>query len=432
MAVRQRGTKFLADFMVAGIRYREMFTSPTEAQAWEFQTRADLALGKPVEKREFNPTAAAGGLDALRGLFNHVVRVHWSAAKSAADQKRNAQRFVDFVGGKVPPKSAFSAEKLGDFLAELKASGCSNGTINRYFSNVSKMARVALKADRLDKMPDIPWQKEGPGRTIAFTKGEVAAIIRLAELWGYQREADMFQFLIDTGCRLGEAEKVRWSDFSEGFRSVTFARDITKTASDRTVPLFPTSVAALERCRLATGELGRPFQDVKGARLRKAWYRIKEHLKFPEETTIHTLRHTRCTWFALEGWDFWRIQKWMGHSSLSTTRRYTNLVSNDLDVMVAGTPMVGGTGGGGQPIPMFHAQPAHSEGAPPPVPADAVKGDLQAQITKAEQRVALLRVSYGALSKEQLVGSCVALTLKGEGLLGTLPDALGPGEAAQM
>lgn len=344
MAIREKGGKYLADFMVDGVRYREVFPSKVEAEAWELQSRAALKLGQPIQKREFNPTAAAGGLDTLGGLFNHVVKLHWTNAKSAADQKRNGQRFVDFVGSKVPTRSAFTPEKLADFLAELKASGCSNGTINRYFSNVSKMARVALKADRLDKMPDIPWQKEGPGRTIAFTREEVAAIIRLAGHWGYTREADMFQFLIDTGCRLGEAEKVRWSDFSEGFRSVTFARDITKTASDRTVPLFPTSVAALERCRLATGELARPFQDVSGARLRKAWYRIKEHLKLADETTIHTLRHTRCTWFALEGWDFWRIQKWMGHSSLSTTRRYTNLVSNDLDVMVEGHEAVTNSG----------------------------------------------------------------------------------------
>ncbi|MCL8384179.1 MULTISPECIES: site-specific integrase [unclassified Xanthobacter] len=336
MAIREKGGKFLADFMVDGTRYREVFGSRPEAEAWELKCRAALKLGQPVPRKEFNPAVAAGGLRTMRGLMEHVCKVHWKDAKSAADQLRNAKRFVDFVGGNIPPASAFTVENLGAFVEMLKTSGCSNGTVNRYLSNVSKMASVALKADRITKMPEIPWQKEGPGRTIAFTRDEVEAIIKLATRWGYQREADMFQFLIDTGCRLGELTKVRWGDFNADLTAVTFARDITKTSHDRTIPLFPTTTEVMKRCRLVTGDLERPFQDTSPARLRKVWYRIKEKLKLPDETTIHTLRHTRCTWFALEGWDFWRIQKWMGHSSLATTRRYTNLVPNDLDAMVHG------------------------------------------------------------------------------------------------
>jgi integrase len=146
---------------------------------------------------------------------------------------------------------------------------CSNGTINRHLSAVSKMARVAWKGRQIDQMPELPWQKEGAGRLRTYTKEEVGGIINLARRWGYEREADLFQFLIDTGGRLGEVAKARWKDFGKDFASVTFHGDTTKTDQTRTIPLFPTSREALARRWMASaGERG-PFTGMNSARTRK-------------------------------------------------------------------------------------------------------------------------------------------------------------------
>ena len=334
MTVRAKGNKFMADFMVAGTRYREVFDSRVEAEAWEHQTRGNLKLGKPVERKKAAPAISGGGLDTTGGLLKHVYDVHWAALSSGADQQRNAKRFVDFVGANVPPSSAFTVEELGRFVNHLRRVRCSNATINRHLSTVSKMARVATRARRLPHMPEIPWQKESGGRTRTFTPEEVEAVVNTARTWGYEAEAGIFRFLIDTGCRLGELQKVRWKDFSEDLTRVTFFGDITKNDSDRTIPLFPSSTAVLKQRRLTTGHMSGPFRDVTGPRLRKVWYRIRDRLRLGDDAKIHTFRHTRATWFAAQGQDFFRIQKWMGHRSLSTTRLYTHLVTNDLDTMV--------------------------------------------------------------------------------------------------
>jgi len=169
MSVREKGRNYMGDFTVAGIRYRQVFSSHAAAEAWEFQSRANLKLGKAVERKQVS--RAANGPDTIRGLFNHVVKVYWADLAPAAAEKRDAQRFVDFVGASASPETAFSVEKLGEFAADLKAIGCSNGTINRHLSNVSKMARVALKASKIGKMPNIAQQKETPRRAAAFKKG---------------------------------------------------------------------------------------------------------------------------------------------------------------------------------------------------------------------------------------------------------------------
>jgi integrase len=326
--------------MVDGVRYREVFDTLVEAEVWELEARTALKLGKPLPE-PIKPAAPDSAFQTLGGVYKHTCKTHWETIASGYDQRRNGRRFVDFVGHNMPPSAAFTSIKADEYLAELRRLRCSNGTINRHLSAVSKMARVALRAKVIEEMPDLPWQKEGKGRLRTYTKDEVAGIIKIANQWGYEREADLFQFLIDTGARLGESAKVRWQDFGKDFESVTFYADITKTDQTRTIPLFPASRAALRRrWTVSAGDRG-PFTGMDSARTRKPWYRIREFLKLGDEATLHTFRHTRATWFAQEGRDFWRIQKWMGHASLATTRKYTHLVANDLDSMLVEKPPAG-------------------------------------------------------------------------------------------
>jgi integrase/recombinase XerD len=44
----------------------------------------------------------------------------------------------------------------------------------------------------------------------------------------------------------------------------------------------------------------------------------------------HTLRHTFATWFLRSGGDVFSLQRQLGHSSLSMTRRYLDLTQNDV------------------------------------------------------------------------------------------------------
>lgn len=427
MAARPDGNRYLGDFMVAGIRYRRSFKSEELAVEWETRSRANLAAGKAVERRPYNstgrtPVRAAASPYTAYGLFEYVSDAHWKGNKAADTQIRNALHFVTFVGRHTPLDDAFAPDTLGRYLKRLRTSGLAGSTINRHLAAVSKMAKVAVKARWIEAMPFVPWQKEPAGRTLVLSRNDVDAIIATARAWKCTREADMLQFLVDTGCRLGEAGQVRWNDFTDGFRSVTFARDTTKKASDRTLPLFPTSIDAMARRKAAAGHLPGPFQDAGQSRLRRVWNLIKAHLKLSNEATIHTLRHTRCTWFAREGWDFWRIQKWMGHSAIVTTKRYTNLVSNDLDAMVAGALQA--VAHSGTPQPPTETTPVPSQldrigsARPEPEVTHAPARPLPPPPTDLEQRVAALQACFGAMSKEQLVGLCVSLTLKEEGLIG--------------
>lgn len=122
MSVRDKGGKYMGDFTVAGIRYRQMFPSHAEAEAWEVQSRANLKLGQPVDRRRVSPRTRSP--ETVQGLLNQLSKVYWVDLAPTAMEKRDVQRFVDFVGPSASPETAFSVEKLEDFAAELKAIGC--------------------------------------------------------------------------------------------------------------------------------------------------------------------------------------------------------------------------------------------------------------------------------------------------------------------
>ena len=74
------------------------------------------------------------------------------------------------------------------------------------------------------------------------------------------------------------------------------------------------------------------------ASVRTAFERARKRARLGEEVTYHTLRHTFASWYIINGGDLYRLQKYLGHSTISLTQRYAHL---SLDYLKAGVEFIG-------------------------------------------------------------------------------------------
>jgi integrase/recombinase XerC len=144
------------------------------------------------------------------------------------------------------------------------------------------------------------------------------------------RDAAVISLLYGCGLRIGEALGL---DRSVAPLADTLA--ITgKGNKTRMVPVLPVVRQAVEtylrQVPFALAPDGPLFVGVKGKRLdaRRVQERLqllRGYLGLPETATPHALRHSFATHLLAGGGDLRAIQELLGHASLSTTQRYTDV-----------------------------------------------------------------------------------------------------------
>jgi integrase len=224
--------------------------------------------------------------------------------------------------------STVDQNTVDTLVGKLRERGNSNATINRKMAALSKLLRKAHKMGNIYSLPEFRRQKERAGR-IRFLEAEEEARLFSAIR---TRSEDCYRlsiFLVDTGCRLGEALGLIWNDI-QGHR-VSFW--ITKSGRSRTVPL---TARALESLSIEGARKKGPFAMLNQPQVRAVWNDAKAEVGLGADKQVvpHILRHTCASRLVQGGIDIRRVQMWLGHHTHSMTMRYAHLATNDLDSCV--------------------------------------------------------------------------------------------------
>ena len=153
--------------------------------------------------------------------------------------------------------------------------------------------------------------------------------------WVTLRNRALFTLLYGCGLRISEALQLNLADLPRE----NFLRVMGKGRKERQVPVLPLVEKILSEYRALCPYSETPdrplFMGERGQRLnqgiaQKALRDVRLALNLPDTATPHALRHSFATHLLQNGANLREIQELLGHASLSTTQRYTDVNAEEM------------------------------------------------------------------------------------------------------
>lgn len=192
-----------------------------------------------------------------------------------------------------------------------------------------------LVANPVDGIP----KRKNEGRPRSVDAEAIKALLSLLDRNSYVglRDIALICLQLDTGIRPGEALQLLPSHVNLKTLEVHIPAAIAKTRQPRTVVISPQTARAIKKLLLARpeewGDQVPLFasQDRKTMTMRSwtQWLQ-KYSRKIGVRITAYSLRHTAAIMALRNGGSAFFVQRQLGHTSLSTTRRYVHLAEADL------------------------------------------------------------------------------------------------------
>lgn len=249
-------------------------------------------------------------------------------------------KFLQDYTAKTPSFDILGKMEVTDFRAYLAARtqegigrtslARNMSTLRNFFNFLERNALLSNPAINVIHSPSIPKALPKP-----LTREQAFNVIRTAgELqeaaWLKKRDMAFVTLLYGCGLRIGEALSLDVKD-----RPASDVMTILgKGHKERVVPVLPV-VREMINAYLKERPDGAPdnaplFIGARGERvnpgvMQRQMRKIRDMLGLPETATPHALRHSFATHLLSGGSDLRTIQELLGHSSLSTTQRYTGL-----------------------------------------------------------------------------------------------------------
>ncbi len=221
------------------------------------------------------------------------------------------------MNGRVNSSRARTLSGLKNFLSWMDKQGIAHN--------------AAIKTVRTPKLPrklPRPLHENQAFQILADSSGDGG--------WVSLRDRALFTLLYGCGLRIDEALSLDIRDLPRD----GFLRVMGKGRKERQVPVLPLVITAMNEYRSAcpyaeTNDRPLFIGEKNGKRLhqgvaQKAMRDMRRNLGLPETATPHALRHSFATHLLQNGANLREIQELLGHASLSTTQRYTDINAEEM------------------------------------------------------------------------------------------------------
>ena len=271
------------------------------------------------------------------------------ASRHTADAySRDLSAFLTFLtehAGAEPDLAALRDVRATDvrsYLAHRSNGGLARTSMARGLSTLRNFFRFLDRADLVHNPAVAAVKTPRTPRSIpkALTEDDAVAAIRESatlhdEPWLAARDTALLLLLYGSGLRIGEALGLTCAALNSlQSRAGDTLRVVGKGNKERIVPVLPIVKDALiayrKECPYPPEADAPLFVGARGKALnpgvmQRQVRRIRALLGLSESATPHALRHSFATHLLAKGGDLRTIQELLGHASLSTTQRYTEV-----------------------------------------------------------------------------------------------------------
>ncbi len=280
------------------------------------------------------------------------LTVYLSTVRGFSDATVTAYRddyakLKDFLG----PETGIQDISLSDLrfcVAGLSRQKKAVASINRFIASVRSLFAYCHKFQYIKTNPalELKTLKMPKHLPVFMTETEVEDLCQAPDtktLFWKSRDRAIFRMLYSSGCRVAELASLTLNDFSDGGRRAVVTG---KGRKDRIVffdlearkalaSYMAERKAILLRMKIPAGKQKFVFINQKGGALTVRGIRwIVERYSGPEginhHVSPHAFRHTFATTMLNNGADVRVVQEMLGHSSISTTQRYTHITTRHL------------------------------------------------------------------------------------------------------
>ena len=334
--VRETARGWLADITINGRRATAL--RKTEAEALEALNglRLKLSSRSAIPKRAAAamapPPRESQGI-TLAEARSLSLRIRWKNTAYERTAAINSKACVDWFGPRTQ-LSAITAPLAEAWRQDLIRRGNQPATINKKLSALRAMQSDAILHGFIAEAPPLPRQMK-----LRNLKDRVIEDHEREGLIGYMMQcgqpvaADLLVFLLESGCRWSEAEKLTGGDVDLAVGRVTFSA--TKTNRPRSVPLTRKAQDALRpHLPARPGHRVWPYTYQQYQQL---FNRAKSAIGLADDPafSIHTCRHTCASKLASRGISQGQLMAWGGWRSLAAVQRYMHLATSALADCVA-------------------------------------------------------------------------------------------------
>lgn len=265
-----------------------------------------------------------------------------ASANTISSYMRDLRQFASYTGERQLELTDVTEIRVSTYLDFLSGQGKSPATVSRSLASIKGFYHYLVSKGVMEENPaahvaSVKSEKKLPQVLTGKEVERLLAQPKCTDMKGYRDKA-MLELLYATGIRVTELISLNLTDVN---LAGSFIHCESK-GKERIIPLYPAAVDALavymQNIRpkmIADINEQALFVNMNGDRMsRQGFWKIvksyQEKAHIDKDITPHTLRHSFAAHLLENGADLHSIQEMMGHSDISSTQVYAQLVKQQL------------------------------------------------------------------------------------------------------